>query len=532
MGTMVPSLKPSVLKLHAFYIGLFSVYILLTQWTSLQKFPVDVDDNPSLQSLTSSYSDRYRSFDKRSLRHREPLGFKPHRAVKNVPSCAEGLVVELLDESHEFRCSGLLLRDDLVIADTACAAEAHVVSVTQPEESFLLYMHESGAKLSWHERQILSRTALQGPSSSALMSLVEIEMPRAHYQSGWPRHRMFVYDKDKEHHDHSVWDDTTRVLQVDRGLHIQVACFGGNTPVVSLPTKTDQDSPLANVEILRFPLNRTTAAAMENKLGEKWWVPKAKKTVLKRKVFSRKRLYMGTNPNTTVDVVRALGERGVLEAEDPKSRNGECLAEYFQMWEEQEPFSGEPFYQWLDFGSGRFLASESYERAEIEEDPCAAMDDEDRAKAIVIPRFVDDDESEDDEEEEDGEEKGSKENVGKVVLRYEQSGLPVEGGDMLFVWGLDGKFYVHANEGSAFHHICFFRALPVRTAGEIYVGEHGALETIFNDSGHYKPSDWHFRLFYRHLKSLMPEMKPRTVIWRNEYTERETREWLDFHFSP
>ena len=44
----------------------------------------------------------------------------------------------------------------------------------------------------------------------------------------------------------------------------------------------------------------------------------------------------------------------LLEAEDPRGhRFHMCFSLYHRRWMEQEPFSGVPFYDWLDFGSGK-----------------------------------------------------------------------------------------------------------------------------------------------------------------------------------
>jgi hypothetical protein len=112
------------------------------------------------------------------------------------------------------------------------------------------------------------------------------------------------------------------------------------------------------------------------------------------------------------------------------------------------------------------------------------------------------------------------------------AGLPVEGGEMLFVWGLDSKLYVAANGGRQFHHMCFFGGKPVRMSGEIVVGQHGALKEVWPDSGHYRPTDWHYRLFYRHLKNILPDMTNDMIKWENEFASQHHKEWLQFMFEP
>ena len=89
---------------------------------------------------------------------------------------------------------------------------------------------------------------------------------------------------------------------------------------------------------------------MVNKAGERWWVRKESEQVLVDRLFAGKNKYIG--PNGTLSVVyTARGDRGVLEAEDPFVRNYSPLAVYYEHWRSQLPFSGEPFFEWLDYGS-------------------------------------------------------------------------------------------------------------------------------------------------------------------------------------
>ena len=145
----------------------------------------------------------------------------------------------------------------------------------------------------------------------------------------------------------------------------------------------------------------------------------------------------------------------------------------------------------------------------MEEDFCEPLDEEGLKKAAVIPKV-----------------KGR-----KVVLFYNYIGLPVEGGDMLFVWDLEDNLYVHQAQGSDFHHVCFKRAMPVKMAGEVAVGHHGILKEVWAASGHYKPTDAHLREFYRFLQRKLPRMTPSMVKWVNEYTELKPREFAKYLFA-
>lgn len=427
------------------------------------------------------------------------------------PECAKGLLVDLLDENDKFLCSGLLLRDDLVLADQACARTAHTAVVLQPDEPLLLHHNDIDASLSLQRRAILEVAPLD-----QWTALATIEMPTVHFQSGWPRTRAFLlHDNEEPLQKSSIWDASTRILELEEGGRVHFECFGGELPVISLSDGDLDHSAIekVNQDILLFPKHRRRIAPMSNMLGEKWWVYKKGREPLVHQLFSRYNLYASVDQNKTLDIIRAGGEdyhTYLLEAEDPRVRNAYTLGELYTIWQNQHPFSGEPFFEWLDFGSGRWATYEEYSRSELEEDYCEIMDEETRRKAVVIPEVIDQ----------------------EVILRYEVAGLPVEGGDMLFVWGLDSNLYVAQNGGANFHHMCFFGGRPVRFAGEIVVGDHGALREVWADSGHYKPTDWHYRLFYRHLKTTLPDMTNDMIKWVNEHTDKKTWEWKTFLFAP
>ena len=428
------------------------------------------------------------------------------------PECANGLLVDLLDVNDEVLCSGLLLRDDMVLADQVCARTAHTAVVLQPEAPLLLHHNDIDASLSLQSRAILEVTPLDQWTAFAT-----IEMPKVHFQSGWPRKRAFLLHDDKEEfsQEHSRWDASTRILELEGGGSLHFECFGGELPVISMFHGDLDHSAIEqlNQDVLLFPRHRRRIAPMSNMLGEKWWVHKKGREALVQQLFSRYKLYASVDQNTTLDIIRAGGDdfhNYLLEAEDPRVRNSVTLGELYILWQNQHPFSGEPFFEWLDFGSGRWATYDEYSRSELEEDYCEIMDEEKRSKAVVIPEVVDQ----------------------EVILRYEVAGLPVEGGDMLFVWGLDSKLYVAPNGGANFHHMCFFGGRPVRFAGEVVVGEHGALREVWADSGHYKPTDWHYRLFYRHLKTALPDMTNDMIKWVNQHTDKKQWEWKKFLFSP
>lgn len=466
--------------------------------------------------------------------------------TKRLPTCAEGLVVDLVadeNDDEDVLCTGLLLRDDLVLAERACVQSARAAWVWQaPPPSPLGDEGDPSQTRLTRQKRVLRSTSMTKTSSSpqehdqsTLLAVAALDAPAQEDmspQSGYPRHRAFVLDPNHRKTSDLLWDASTRILEFhedhqhhddDRSVH--VACLEGNLPVIALPSSSSSTAqngarrtvaaaypPDAFARMLWYPRDQG-AAHFTNAGGEHWWSPKRDKKALVEELFSRIPLYASSDTGHALDILRAGGEGDkkyayYLEGEDPKFRNASTLWKMYKVWTAETPFSGEPFFQWFDYGSGRTATYGKHSRGEIEEDYCPAMNDTERAKAVVIPH-VDHDED-------------------RVVLRYESADLPVEGGEMLFVWGLDDRIYVHANEGTHFHHVCFFRSRPVKMAGEIVVGKHGALLEVWNDSGHYKPTDRHLREFYRHLRATLPDMTPTMVAWKSEHTKMTAQQWTRF----
>lgn len=63
-----------------------------------------------------------------------------------------------------------------------------------------------------------------------------------------------------------------------------------------------------------------------------------------------------------------------------------------------------------------------------------------------------------------------------------------EGGEAIFVIGLDRQFYAHYKKTGTFHHSSFLSGGPVLGAGTIKTNAAGELLEVTNQSGHYKPS--------------------------------------------
>lgn len=67
-----------------------------------------------------------------------------------------------------------------------------------------------------------------------------------------------------------------------------------------------------------------------------------------------------------------------------------------------------------------------------------------------------------------------------------------------FVWTKDGAILSHPHMSGTFHHSSLASGRRVRCAGT-WVVEKGKIKQITNDSGHYKPTEKHFRTFVQAL---------------------------------
>jgi len=411
-----------------------------------------------------------------------------------IPSCAKNIHVDLLDSEEHFLCHGLLLRDDLVLSSRDCSRSARTVKV-----------RIGGGAMA--RRKIVSAEeslTIDDRRPYEWTSLIKLKLPPFHYFSGWPRNRMILNDDVN-----LVANASSSILAGGEQGTFHVYCHG-NYPLLSVSSYSKDRTlqPIENLtrasgELSEMPRFRNDDFAdMINDLGERWWVKKTSREALVDLLFSRKSSYVG--PNGTLDIVSALGDRGVLEAEDPKGARPKArLWRAYGYWTSKGLFSGEPFFEWLDHGSGRKY------RQYASMYKCKTLSDVERNKTAIQFEIS---------------------QTGNVTVVYKETALPVEMGDMLFVWGLNNVVYVARSRGKRFHHIGFFGAKPVLMSGEFTLMHNGSLSQVIPQSGHYRPHGIHIRRFYRYLKSL--GMSSSAVLWRqfpvDELMNLTIPEWQTF----
>ncbi|KAL3535590.1 hypothetical protein ACH5RR_004051 [Cinchona calisaya] len=158
-----------------------------------------------------------------------------------------------------------------------------------------------------------------------------------------------------------------------------------------------------------------------------------------------------------------------LEAIDPRHRYGHNLHIYYDVWFRSESF--QPFFYWLDVGVGKEVNLEKCPRTKLQHQCIQYLGPKERQSFEVI---VED---------------------GKLV--YRDSGIfvdTVEGSKWIFVLSTSRTLYIGQKKKGTFQHSSFLAGGAITAAGRL-VAHGGVLEAIWPYSGHYHPTEEHFREF-------------------------------------
>jgi hypothetical protein len=241
----------------------------------------------------------------------------------------------------------------------------------------------------------------------------------------------------------------------------------------------------------------TDLYAEMNHGGKRWWIEKHSKQYLEKELWKINiEKYMGTEDQ--LDVYTAYGMGSVLEMEDPKGgRDAVCFKSWYEAWQTQIPFSGEPFFDWLDYGSGRHVFINNPVCVRDHPRRYYQMPDSQVMEVVVTVQVRSD---------------------GSVAL-VSRLGVPVPKGNWLFIWGTDERIYlikdgnIHKN-GLVYKsgHCSANGGGPVLHAGEFKVGEEGTIVWVNCESGHYKALVKHVKRFYQWLA--LQGVTKDSFVWR------------------
>lgn len=253
--------------------------------------------------------------------------------------------------------------------------------------------------------------------------------------------------------------------------------------------------------------NETTSmfSHLHNQYGENWWIPKQNYSIIRDHWYDFIQESYDFTSNCSCTIFKAMGNPGILEAIDSKHRLESCHKFYYSQWKNEVPFSGISYFNWLDYSSGQNVNLTDCPRDELEQYNIHFFTKEERMRSQVRIEI-------------------SSDNKGNqiVLLRNTTDERLIKPAVYLFVWGVDGEFYIHKEIRNVVKHVSFFSGFPVLMAGIFKVKEgRGVLREISPSSGHYKPKVAQVNQLYRFL--LQIGMRPGTVDFHHgeSFTEEE-----------
>ncbi|GAB4837979.1 hypothetical protein Ancab_027507 [Ancistrocladus abbreviatus] len=174
------------------------------------------------------------------------------------------------------------------------------------------------------------------------------------------------------------------------------------------------------------------------------------------------------------DKAQKLALQHWLEAIDPRHRYGHNLHLYYDVWFQSE--NTQPFFYWLDVGDGKEVNLQKCPRTKLQHQCIEYLGPKEREAYEVI---VED---------------------GKLV--YRKNGKLVqttEDSKWIFVLSTARALYVGQKKKGEFQHSSFLSGGATTAAGRL-VSHAGILEAIWPYSGHYHPTEEHFREFISFLE--------------------------------
>jgi hypothetical protein len=251
------------------------------------------------------------------------------------------------------------------------------------------------------------------------------------------------------------------------------------------------------------------------------------------------RKYRPKNTSSQLDILSSLGLGGVLEMED--GRFFQCLASYHEVWrdevwQEARPFSGEPFLEWLDYGSGRDFDSEMCSRERLNQQRYQMLNRTELKASLVEFRketYVEttNENSDDDNQNNTTTTTTSVRDMVQAVFTATQQ--PVRPGLWLCVLDLNHNLYLF--EGGKFPapdqpfdywkrgHGSVTGGQPVLYAGEIMIEAAGRVSYIVPKSGHYRPKLQHSKAFYRWIRGIVGDAAQTAIDWRRASSTESAR---------
>jgi len=388
-----------------------------------------------------------------------------------IASCTRDVFFPLHKVSHDNRhdddCLGMLIRDDIIITSKECSKYNH--TFTFPGLGIL---------------EAMPHTSLNPKTSISTLGFLETTAPYHYYSIYHPirRMRMFlgkISDKD-----------------------IVIECDEENRPIAhNFPIANNELVPLHELEgILPNDIlwdddilhTAMSSKQTNNNTTSRWW----------QRVVS-----IEEEENTFAQLLKqyrgptgSLSISHICEVIDPRGHRSNCCKKYQDMWKNEVPFSGQHFFEWLDYGAGR-QALQQKQRIQKKHkrgrnnNKCSSTSCQISCFDERTHHYMNEKEVSQHEiyitQSQDGRD---------LIARYKHNDeLVPESGNRLhtYVWDINKVFYVAPNN---IKHLSLLSGQPVLSGGTLTIGKKGRLWGINYSSGHYKPDIRAAAMMYQDFK--------------------------------
>ena len=398
----------------------------------------------------------------------------------SIPKCAKNIYVtlhkEIADDTDEHSCKGMLLRDDLLLTTNDCS-----------KYTFTFDFKGAGEQLA------IPHPTLNAKMIDSELGFLQVNPPY-HYQwidAPTRRTRMFVSLQS------TIVDDEENNTK----KKVILSCTTDNKPIAHNFVSLDDDTMIPLTELHDVLLNNNevilwehldlyTSTTLGNDHGL-WWSKSVRLDDEEKYMKSVLQDYVG--PIGTVSLPMAhYGSyvkqvAAVLEAVDPRGHRKECFLNYYKRWQEENPFSGAKFFDWLDYGNGKGILDRNMELLKAGGDILFEPMEDDRKcrdeafNTHKVHYF--------DQPQRDFHEvyiTPSDDNT-ELIWRYKNNDERIPESDMnnphLYMWDMNKTFYIvdsrwKEKKYGPIKHTSVLDGVPALSGGKAYFGKNGASELL------------------------------------------------------
>lgn len=538
----------NIRKSYVVLAGLTCILCLSSSWFTLLKNNAKVDNGTATSRIKTSLRAQLNVLGEgRGQKTSSSLSYyNEEELAKQIPSCAEHVFLTLhkqtddqqqWQESDQHRnekeedaeennssCKGMLVRDDIILTTHECS------------QSRFTFRTSSGLLL-----EATPHTTLNANMHlhSNLGFLQAKDAPYHYMFLNRPvrRARMFLSLRTNPITSSSLVDDDEYAAESGGGggggasgtsssIHSQFISCEGYRPIAhNFPLQNGDMIPIGEElltvslpenGILWEHLHLATAPGFKNEENERWWtkpitLQKAKQYF--QQYFDHPKI---KGPDGSISPIRAHSSfegkaSSLCEMLDPSGhRRDVCFYNYITRWiQQQQPFSGQNFFDWLDYGTGAtlfernmkfdFLPDLGYYNQRTDED---CLKKSFNSKKV---HYFNNTEREDWEvilsPSEDGQD---------VIARYKKSKKVVSQSSFdnphLYMFDLNKRLYIIDNDTwdrkkyGTIKHTAILAGGPALSAGETWMKKNGAIWGVNYSSGHYRPQIEAVTMMYKWIE--------------------------------